>query len=150
MDYGYLMEEALKARKAAYAPYSGFQVGAVLLCADGSIYTGCNVENSSYGAACCAERTAFFKAVSEGKRSFRAIAVVGGKKDGEVLESCPPCGICRQVMREFCSSDLPLCWDAAVWITIFIHWSSCFPCLSICFNMEEQEISFQIRRDRLY
>lgn len=105
MDYGYLMEEALKARKAAYAPYSGFQVGAALLCADGSIYTGCNVENSSYGAACCAERTAFFKAVSEGKRSFRAIAVVGGKKDGEVLESCPPCGICRQVMREFCSSD---------------------------------------------
>ena len=105
MDYGYLMEEALKARKAAYAPYSGFQVGAALLCADGSIYTGCNVENSSYGAACCAERTAFFKAVSEGKRSFRAIAVVGGKNDGEVLESCPPCGICRQVMREFCSSD---------------------------------------------
>lgn len=105
MDYGYLLEEALKARKAAYAPYSGFQVGAALLCADGSIYTGCNVENSSYGAACCAERTAFFKAVSEGKRSFRAIAVVGGKKDGEVLESCPPCGICRQVMREFCSSD---------------------------------------------
>lgn len=105
MDYGYLMEEALKARKAAYAPYSGFQVGAALLCADGSIYTGCNVENSSYGAACCAERTAFFKAVSEGKRSFRAIAVVGGKKYGEVLESCPPCGICRQVMREFCSSD---------------------------------------------
>ena len=100
MDYGYLLEEALKARKAAYAPYSGFQVGAALLCADGSIYTGCNVENSSYGAACCAERTAFFKAVSEGKRSFRAIAVVGGKKDEEVLEVCPPCGICRQVMRE--------------------------------------------------
>ena len=105
MDYGYLLEEALKARKAAYAPYSGFQVGAALLCADGSIYTGCNVENSSYGAACCAERTVFFKAVSEGKRSFRAIAVVGGKKDEEVLEVCPPCGICRQVMREFCGSD---------------------------------------------
>ena len=80
-------------------------MGAALLCADGSIYTGCNVENSSYGAACCAERTAFFKAVSEGKRSFRAIAVVGGKKDEEVLEVCPPCGICRQVMREFCGSD---------------------------------------------
>lgn len=105
MDYGYLMEEAMKARKMAYAPYSQFQVGAALLCTDGSVYTGCNVENASYGAANCAERTAFFKAVSEGKRSFRAIAVAGGKKDTVDLEPCPPCGICRQVMEEFCSPD---------------------------------------------
>lgn len=105
MDYGYLMGEALKARKAAYAPYSEFQVGAALLCSDGSIYTGCNVENASYGASNCAERTAFFKAVSEGKKSFRAIAIVGGKKDAGYLEPCPPCGICRQVMQEFCSGD---------------------------------------------
>lgn len=105
MDYGYLMDEARRARKAAYAPYSGFQVGAALLCSDGSIFTGCNVENASYGAANCAERTAFFKAVSEGKRSFRAIAVVGGREDAEHLAPCPPCGICRQVMQEFCGED---------------------------------------------
>ena len=72
MDYGYLMEEAMKARKMAYAPYSQFQVGAALLCTDGSVYTGCNVENASYGAANCAERTAFFKAVSDGRSQWRA------------------------------------------------------------------------------
>ena len=105
MDYGYLMEEARRAREAAYAPYSGFHVGAALLCEDGSVYTGCNVENASYGAANCAERTAFFKAVSEGKRNFRAIAVVGGEKDAAHLEPCPPCGICRQVMQEFCGEE---------------------------------------------
>lgn len=105
MDYGYLLEEAKKARKTAYAPYSKFLVGAALLCTDGSIYTGCNVENASYGAANCAERTAFFKAVSEGKRTFRAIAVAGGKEDADELEPCPPCGICRQVMEEFCDPD---------------------------------------------
>lgn len=105
MDYGYLMEEAARARKMAYAPYSGFLVGAALLCTDGSIYTGCNVENASYGAANCAERTAFFKAVSEGRRSFLAIAIVGGRKDEEHLSPCPPCGICRQVMEEFCGDD---------------------------------------------
>lgn len=102
MDYGYLMEEAAKARKLAYAPYSGFSVGAALLCKDGSIYRGCNVENASYGATNCAERTAFFKAVSEGKREFRAIAVVGGPEKEKEQKLCPPCGICRQVMEEFC------------------------------------------------
>ena len=107
MDYGYLMEEAMKARKMAYAPYSQFQVGAALLCTDGSVYTGCNVENASYGAANCAERTAFFKAVSEGERRFSAIAVVGrpaGTSDspGRI---CTPCGVCRQVMAEFCEPD---------------------------------------------
>lgn len=105
MDYGYLMQEAAKAREMAYAPYSGFLVGAALLCADGSIYCGCNVENASYGASNCAERTAIFKAVSEGKRSFRAIAIVGGPKEKGVQKSCPPCGICRQVMQEFCGDD---------------------------------------------
>ena len=105
MDYGYLMEEAMKARKMAYAPYSQFQVGAALLCTDGSVYTGCNVENASYGAANCAERTAFFKAVSEGEREFRAIAIAGGPAGKPVEQLCPPCGVCRQVMREFCAPD---------------------------------------------
>ena len=91
-----LLEMADKAMKNAYAPYSGFSVGAALLCSDGTVYTGCNVENASYGAANCAERTAIFKAVSEGHRDFSAIAIVssGG---GETY----PCGICRQVMAEF-------------------------------------------------
>ena len=91
-----LLELADKAMKNAYAPYSGFSVGAALLCPDGTVYTGCNVENASYGAANCAERTAVFKAVSEGHRDFSAIAIVssGG---GETY----PCGICRQVMAEF-------------------------------------------------
>jgi cytidine deaminase len=95
-----LAEAACAAMKRAYAPYSRFLVGAALLCADGSVYTGCNVENSSYGATCCAERTAVFKAVSDGKRSFSAIAVVGGA-DGKINGFCPPCGICRQVLSEF-------------------------------------------------
>ena len=99
-----LMTLAKEAMLNAYAPYSGFWVGAALLCADGSIYTGCNIENAAYGPTNCAERTAFFKAVSEGKRSFTAIAICGGKA-GEITDICPPCGVCRQVMREFCSDD---------------------------------------------
>ena len=95
-----LMEKAMEARKASYAPYSGYKVGAALLCEDGSIVTGCNVENASYGAANCGERTAVFKAVSEGKRRFSAIAIAGGK-EGNMDYACP-CGICRQVLREFC------------------------------------------------
>lgn len=90
--------------KQAYSPYSGYKVGAALLCKDGSVYTGCNIENAGYSATNCAERTAFFKAVSEGKREFTAIAVCGGK-DGVVEGVFPPCGICRQVMREFCRDD---------------------------------------------
>ncbi|MCI8549208.1 MAG: cytidine deaminase [Lachnospiraceae bacterium] len=85
----------------AYAPYSGFYVAAALLCRDGSVYTGCNVENSSYPAGNCAERTAVFKAVSEGKREFSCIVIMGGNA-GKVEAYCPPCGICRQVLREFC------------------------------------------------
>ena len=99
-----LIEEAVEARKQAYTPYSHFAVGAALLTKKGEVYTGCNIENASYSATNCAERTAFFKAVSQGKREFAKIAIIGGKK-GEAAQFCPPCGICRQVMQEFCSSD---------------------------------------------
>ena len=98
------MKEAEAARLMAYTPYSGFKVGAALLCADGKIYHGCNIENAAYTPTNCAERTAFFKAVSEGERKFEAIAVVGGK-DGEPAPFCAPCGVCRQVMAEFCTDD---------------------------------------------
>ena len=99
-----LVELAKEAMTRAYAPYSGFQVGAALLCADGSVYQGCNIENASYGPTNCAERTAFFKAVYDGKREFAAIAVVGGKQ-GEPDGTAFPCGVCRQVMAEFCNAD---------------------------------------------
>ena len=96
---------ALDARKHSYAPYSHFHVGAALLGKNGKVYTGCNVENAAYTPTNCAERTAIFKAVSEGEREFTAIAIVGGM--GENLsESCAPCGVCRQVLAEFCSGDL--------------------------------------------
>lgn len=99
-----LRQYAIDAMKMAYAPYSDYQVGAALMCADGTVYTGCNIENASYGATNCAERTAFFKAVSEGQREFLAIAICGGR-DGQITDVFPPCGICRQVMREFCKDD---------------------------------------------
>ena len=102
---GMLVKAALEARKNAYCPYSGFAVGAALLCADGSVWCGCNIENAAFTPGNCAERTAFFKAVSEGKHEFSAIAIVGGKADAEKLEFCPPCGVCRQVMREFCRNN---------------------------------------------
>lgn len=99
-----LMQHAVEARKKAYAPYSGFYVGAALLAKSGKVYRGCNIENASYTPTNCAERTAFFKAVSEGERKFEAIAIVGGK--GEELSAlCAPCGVCRQVMAEFCDGD---------------------------------------------
>ena len=99
-----LMQAAVEARKSAYAPYSGFFVGAALLTRNGKLYTGCNIENASYTPTNCAERTAFFKAVSEGEREFEAIAIVGGK--GEMpSDFCAPCGVCRQVMAEFCDGD---------------------------------------------
>lgn len=99
-----LISLARQAMARAYAPYSGFQVGAALLAASGRVYLGCNLENASYSPTICAERTAFAKAVSEGERAFTAIAVVGGEKG---LDSgfCLPCGVCRQVMREFCADD---------------------------------------------
>lgn len=102
MERQELIRSAFEIQKRAYAPYSHFQVGAALLCEDGEIFQGCNIENASYGATNCAERTAFFKAVSEGKRKFKAIVIVGKHKDSQVFEYCAPCGICRQVMAEFC------------------------------------------------
>lgn len=102
-----LLEQAKAAMQHAYAPYSHFQVGAALLCDDGTVYTGCNIENASYGAVNCAERTAFYKAVSEGKRKFTAIAIVGGS-GGQIDAWCPPCGICRQVMAEFCDGTFQI------------------------------------------
>ena len=100
-----LIRKCLEARKAAYAPYSHFAVGAALLCADGKVYTGCNIENASFSPSCCAERTAFFKAVSEGPRDGEAIAICGAPADEEPTVICPPCGVCRQVMQEFCRPD---------------------------------------------
>lgn len=100
-----LIQSALTARQFAYVPYSGYAVGAALLCADGGIITGCNIENAAYGPTNCAERTAFFKAISEGKNKFKAIAICGGKKDEQPQSFAYPCGVCRQVMKEFCEPD---------------------------------------------
>ena len=103
-----LVKTALSMRKMSYTPYSHFNVGAALLGADGKIYTGCNIENASYTPTNCAERTAFFKAVSEGVKDFTAIAIAGGKEDATELDYCPPCGVCRQVMSEFCKDDFKI------------------------------------------
>ena len=105
MNDNELLQEAKKARLKAYTPYSEFQVGAALLGKSGTVYHGCNIENAAYTPTDCAERTAFFKAVSEGEREFEKIAIVGGKAgdSGDVL--CAPCGVCRQVMMEFCNPD---------------------------------------------
>lgn len=100
-----LIDMANIARKNAYAPYSGFTVGAALLCTDESVEMGCNVENASYTPTCCAERVALFSAVSKGKREFSAIAVSGGR-DGEIQARCYPCGVCRQVLSELCRPSL--------------------------------------------
>ena len=107
IDERLLLEAAYEASAHAYAPYSGFSVGAALLCASGRVYTGCTVENASFGLTNCAERSAIFSAVSAGEREFAAIAVVGGK-NGEKMQACPPCGACRQVLAEFCDRDLPV------------------------------------------
>ena len=103
-DKEILVEKALEARRFSYVPYSGFRVGAALLAKDGRIITGCNIENASYTPTNCAERTAFFKAVSEGEREFDAICIVGGK-NGVLTEYAAPCGVCRQVMMEFCDPE---------------------------------------------
>lgn len=103
--YAELVKAALDARKTAYVPYSHFSVGAALLTGEGDICTGGNIENASYGATNCAERTAIFKAVSQGKRAFRAIAIAGGMEGMEPVEYAYPCGICRQVMQEFAGED---------------------------------------------
>ncbi|MBR7100851.1 MAG: cytidine deaminase [Clostridia bacterium] len=99
-----LAEKAKEVLKKAYAPYSGFKVGAALLCSDGSIYTGCNIENASYGATICAERVAISKAISEGQRDFIAICIVSDPQNGP----CYPCGICRQVLSEHCTDDFEI------------------------------------------
>lgn len=106
--YLQLVEAALNARMRAYVPYSNYAVGAALLTADDNIYLGCNIENASYGATNCAERTAFFKAVSEGERDFKAIAIAGGIREKEPVDYAYPCGICRQVMKEFCKDDFQI------------------------------------------
>lgn len=105
MDKKKLIQEALSAREKAYAPYSGFMVGAALLSASGTVYHGCNVENASYPATNCAERTALFAAIAAGEREFDAIAIVGGIKGAVPSQFCYPCGICRQVLSEFVSPD---------------------------------------------
>ena len=103
IDDKFLCEEAVRAAAAAYAPYPGYKVGAALLCSDGSVYTGCNIENASYTPTNCAERTAVFKAVYEGEREFAAIAIVSDSKNPTA-----PCGVCRQVLAEFCEADMPV------------------------------------------
>ena len=102
-----LIAMAVEAMGHAYVPYSGYKVGAALLCADGSVYCGCNIENAAYSPTICGERTAFFKAVYDGHRDFTAIAVCGGK-NGVLTGIAAPCGVCRQVMREFCRDDFPV------------------------------------------
>lgn len=102
-----LIKKAIEMLNFSYAPYSNFHVGAALLISEGKIYTGCNIENAAYGPSNCAERTAIFKAVSEGKKEFEAIAIVGGK-NGKIENFCPPCGVCRQVLAEFCKKDFEI------------------------------------------
>lgn len=108
MKLNELIQAALDARHMAYAPYSHYRVGAALLTDSGKIYQGGNIENASYGATNCAERTAFFKAVSEGERAFKAIAIAGGLESTEPADYAYPCGICRQVMQEFAGSDFQI------------------------------------------
>lgn len=100
-----LVNAAIEATKRAYAPYSGFFVGAALLADNGKVYIGCNIENSSFSVTNCAERTALFTALADGARKFKAIAIAGGK-NGEISEPCPPCGVCRQALSEFCEKDM--------------------------------------------
>ena len=104
INYDEMIKNAIETMDMAYSPYSKCRVGACLLGESGTYYTGCNVENSSYSATCCAERTAIFTAVSGGEKRFRAIAIVGGI-DGKIKDYFPPCGVCRQVMSEFCDDD---------------------------------------------
>ena len=112
MDKNALINKAIEMTERSYAPYSKFHVGAALLGKDGKVYTGCNVENAAYGPSNCAERTAVFKAVSEGCREFDAIAIAGGLEDSngkpQINDYCPPCGVCRQVLAEFCDKDFKI------------------------------------------
>lgn len=103
VDYSSLIQMAFEARENSQCRYSGFSVGAALLCSNGEVFTGCNIECGAFSATVCAERVAVFKAVSEGQLDFVAIAVVGGRVDDESLDFCPPCGVCRQVIAEYCA-----------------------------------------------
>ena len=105
MDDHDLIRLAEEARMRSYSPYSGFLVGAALLTSEGRVYLGCNIENAAYSPTVCAERVAFFKAISDGVRDFSAIAIVGAQRGEEPRCACPPCGVCRQVMAEFCNPD---------------------------------------------
>lgn len=112
MNYEELIKTATEMTKRSYVPYSHFHVGAALLDSNGKVWTGCNIENAAYGPSNCAERTAVFKAVSEGVRSFEAIAIVGGPEDEngkvQIQDFCPPCGVCRQVLSEFCDREFKI------------------------------------------
>lgn len=108
MTHEELLKTAIEARENAYVPYSHFAVGAALLAKSGKVYHGCNVENAAYGPTNCAERTAFFTAVCAGEREFEALAICGGPAGKPVSELCAPCGVCRQVIREFCPDDFPI------------------------------------------
>ena len=105
-----LLSKAISARESSYCPYSSISVGAALLTADGRVYLGANIENASFTPTVCAERVAFFKAISEGERDFVAIAVAGGEKGKPSKADFPPCGVCRQVMTEFCGKDFYVIW----------------------------------------
>lgn len=104
-DHTDIILASISARENSYCPYSGFAVGAALKTKSGKIYTGCNVESAAFTPTCCAERLAFFKAVEAGETEFEAIAVIGGRKGEKVEKLCMPCGVCREVMREFCKED---------------------------------------------
>lgn len=112
MEIQRLIRAAIDVLPTSYVPYSHFHVAAALLCGDGTVYTGINIENAAYTPTVCAERSAFFRAVNEGKREFAAIVVCGGK-DGKVTDYCAPCGVCRQVMREFAPNLEIICLNAA-------------------------------------
>lgn len=107
MNASTLCQAAVNAMNDSYSPYSGFKVGAALLCRNGEVFSGANIENAAYTPTVCAERAAFFRAVNNGKRDFVAIAVAGGK-NGVITGACPPCGVCRQVMAEFCGPDFKI------------------------------------------
>ena len=112
-----LLAMAEEARSASYSPYSGITVGAALLTASGRVYKGANIENASYSPTICAERVAFFKAINEGEREFLAIAIAGGEKDKPSKADFPPCGVCRQVMGEFCGKEFIVIWGNGEKIT---------------------------------
>ncbi len=112
-----LLNVAIAARDGAHCPYSGFAVGAALLTASGRVYTGINIENASYGVSNCAERTALYSAVAAGERTFTAIAVAGGRVGEAPVASCPPCGICRQALVEFCSPNMRVVFGNGIEMT---------------------------------